>query len=197
MSAGAILMTTCLRGIGIRLYCNADMMRSWLSLTALSGNPTRKNLMPCEILTSIVTKMALMPCTAAPNVFTSMNVTLFGCQKFYWLARITNCHTVIRNIFNDHTARTNSHVTTNGYAGQNGNISANPHIIADGYRFGDFDVLIPRYRIGWMADRINAYIRCNKTMMPNGYFSLVEHNKIIISKKAIAHFDMTAIVAIK
>ena len=48
------------------------MMRSWLSFTAESGKPTRKNLMPRELFTSMVTGMASMPWTAAAKSFTNM-----------------------------------------------------------------------------------------------------------------------------
>ena len=66
MSAGDRLIITCLRGKGYLLYAKAESMRSWLSLMALSGNPTKKKRTPEEMLTSIEISVASMPCTAAP-----------------------------------------------------------------------------------------------------------------------------------
>jgi hypothetical protein len=50
----------------------ADMIRSWLSFTALSGSPTRKNLIPRAVLASIVTMYASIPWTAAPETLISI-----------------------------------------------------------------------------------------------------------------------------
>ena len=57
-------MTIRLRGNLWPETCMAEMIRSWLSRTATSGNPTRKNWMPFVQLTSIVMIVADMPCNA-------------------------------------------------------------------------------------------------------------------------------------
>ena len=72
MSAGAMFTTICLLGSFSPLNSRADLMRSWLSFTALSGRPTRKKRMPRRAFTSIVTCMASMPCRAAAYTFTNI-----------------------------------------------------------------------------------------------------------------------------
>ena len=52
------------------------MIRSWLSFTAESGNPTKKNLMPLELFTSMVTMVASIPCKAAAYTLTSITLSL-------------------------------------------------------------------------------------------------------------------------
>ena len=72
MSAGARFITIWHEGTLYPFTLSADMILSWLSFTAESGSPTRKNFIPLEVFTSMVTMLASMPCTAAPYSFTNM-----------------------------------------------------------------------------------------------------------------------------
>ena len=64
--AGAMLMVRVWRGFPYPFTVSAAMIRSWLSLTALSGSPTSVNSNPGTACTSILTITASMPCGAAP-----------------------------------------------------------------------------------------------------------------------------------
>ncbi len=58
---GAMLITTFLPGSRYPIYLSAASILWWLSLTALSGNPTMKKFTPCSIFTSTVIVTALIP----------------------------------------------------------------------------------------------------------------------------------------
>jgi hypothetical protein len=55
----------------------ADSIRCWLSLTALSGNPTNINFIPVVTSTSQVIVVASIPKTALPKVFTNISERVF------------------------------------------------------------------------------------------------------------------------
>ena len=61
MSAGAMFTIIFLLGKRNPLCVSAEFILCWLSFTALSGSPTRKNLIPLRAFTSMVTSVALMP----------------------------------------------------------------------------------------------------------------------------------------
>ena len=58
--------TTFFRGKVKPLCCMADITRSALSFTAVSGSPTITYWNPVSVTTSIVMGMASIPCRAAP-----------------------------------------------------------------------------------------------------------------------------------
>ena len=76
-------------------------------------------------------------------------------------------------------------------------VAANPYIVADGHGLGPFPPAVALLRIRTVASGVDTDVGADKTVVPNGNRSLVQHREIEVGKEAFAHPDLFAVIAVE
>ena len=119
------------------------------------------------------------------------------------LARTPRRKRVGRDVFHNHTARSDYAVVSNGDAGANDNVGAKPTIVADLDRLGITQALyiaIPvehgislfrQHRVNWRND---GHVGAKIAVVPDGDTGIVLHRQIVIAKEVRTDLRMASIV---
>ena len=90
----------------------------------------------------------------------------------------------------DHAACADDDVVADGDARQNAHAAAEPHAVSDRNGLCTLDVLVPRFGVDGVVDRIESALRSDEGMVPEGDFSAVQKHTAVIAIEILADMHM-------
>ena len=84
-------------------------------------------------------------------------------------AGISGGNAIVRSILCDNAAGANYHITSDGYAGVDHDIAADPYLVTDSHRLCVFQIHIPDGSGYGMSCGVNRNMRCNVDIISNGH----------------------------
>lgn len=104
-------------------------------------------------------------------------------------AGIAARHYVRRNIADDNASGSDDGVVSDGGPGYDGHMTADPHIISDVNRQCVFNACDPPRDVKGMSGGVDAAVRADKNIVPNGDLVSGQKDQVIVGKKVFADTD--------
>ena len=111
--------------------------------------------------------------------------------------RDTTYYDIIRDVPRYNCASPHNDIVADGDSRKNGNVAANPYIVADGYGFGDAEVFPSACRGKRVADRCDQGIRADHHIVANADFTDIQDGQIVVPGEVVADKDILAVVAVE
>ena len=116
-------------------------------------------------------------------------------QSFLHHGGVSGSHTVVGNIAYHHRTGCDDAPPANGDAGTNHHATAQPRVVANGYRESRLLWLSSLPIVDGMLGCKELAMRPNLNVMADGDESFVEHHATIIDERMFAHADAMPVIA--
>lgn len=100
-----------------------------------------------------------------------------------------------RDIAHHNAAACNDRARADGHARHDLHAAAQPHVVADRNRLRIFQQRIARFHIQRMRGRIQAALRRNEDIVPDGDRCAVENDQTVVCVEILPQLDVIAVIA--
>lgn len=113
------------------------------------------------------------------------------------LAGISRGERPIGNVLGDDAARTDHGVVADMNTGADHDISADPHVVADGNADAVFAAAAAHIGMERVSRGIQRYVGGDQAIVSDPDLGVVENDTVVIGEEVFAHFDIASVVAVK